>query len=78
MRLFVIHVAASGLLFFALVEMAFTLLMRLPERLEAERENEALRTYLEDPPRFFVPARLMRGVLLILRQHQRSTNRFET
>ena len=66
MRLFVILVAASGLLFFALVEMAFTLLMRLPERLEAERENEALRAYLDDPPRFFVPARLMRGVLLIL------------
>jgi CBS domain containing-hemolysin-like protein len=68
MPAFLILVAASGLLFFALVEMAFTLLMRLPERLEAERENEgdSLGAYLDDPLRFFVPARLMRGILLIL------------
>lgn len=68
MPAFFILVAASGLLFFALVEMAFTILMRLPERLEAERESEAasLRAYLEDPLRFFVPARLMRGLMLIL------------
>src|SRR5580765_242347 len=48
--------------------MAFTRLMRLPERLEAERESEgdALPSYLDDPMRFFVPARLMRGTLLIL------------
>jgi len=61
-------VAAAGLLFFALVEMAFTRLMRLPERLEAERESEddVLPVYLEDPMRFFVPARVMRGALLIL------------
>ena len=60
--------AASGLLFFALVEMAFTRLMRLPERLEAERESEGdgLTAYLEDPITFFVPARVMRGMLLIL------------
>jgi CBS domain containing-hemolysin-like protein len=61
-------VAALGLLFFALVEMAFTLLMRLPERLEAERESDgdALGPYLDDPLQFFIPARLMRGLLLIL------------
>jgi CBS domain containing-hemolysin-like protein len=61
-------VSAAGLLFFALVDMAFTLLMRLPERLEAERENGngALAAYLDDPLKFFVPARLMRGALLIL------------
>jgi CBS domain containing-hemolysin-like protein len=61
-------VAASGLLFFALVEMAFTLLMRLPERLEAERESDGgqLGAYLDDPVRFFVPARLLRGMLLIV------------
>ena len=61
-------VAVLGLLFFALVEIAFTLLMRLPERLEAEREseNDALTSYLDDPLRFFVPARLMRGMLLII------------
>ena len=48
---FLFFVAASGLLFFAVVEMAFTLLMRLPERLEAERESDgdALGTYLDDP-----------------------------
>ena len=65
---FLVLLAASGLLFFALVEMAFTRLMRLPERLEAERESEgaSLVAYLDDPLRFFVPARVMRGALLIL------------
>jgi putative hemolysin len=65
---FLVLVAAAGLLFFALVEMAFTRLMRLPERLEAEREseNDVLPVYLDDPMRFFVPARVMRGALLIL------------
>ena len=40
--------------------MAFTLLMRLPQRLEAERESDddALAPYLDDPLQFFVPARL--------------------
>ena len=58
---------AGGLLVLALVETAFGLLMRLPERLEAEREteSEALEAYLEDPIRFFVPARLLHGVLLV-------------
>lgn len=65
---FFILLASLGLLFFAVVEMAFTRLMRLPERLEAERESEddVLPAYLEDPTRFFVPARLMRGALLIV------------
>ena len=64
---FLALLAALGLLFFAVVEMAFTLLMRLPERLEAERESEAggLTAYLDDPLRFFIPARLMRGLLLV-------------
>jgi CBS domain containing-hemolysin-like protein len=59
---------AGGLLFLALVETAFGLLMRLPQRLEAERESEsgALTAYLEDPISFFVPARLLRGTLLVL------------
>src|SRR5262245_25715836 len=63
-----IFASALGLLFFAVVEMAFTLLMRLPQRLEAERESEgdALEAYLDDPLTFFVPARLMRGTLIIL------------
>jgi CBS domain containing-hemolysin-like protein len=65
---FLALVSASALLFFAVVEMAFTLLMRLPERLEAEREGEhgALALYLDDPLRFFVPARLLRGLFLIM------------
>jgi CBS domain containing-hemolysin-like protein len=42
--------------------------MRLPERLEAERESngDALGAYLDDPLRLFVPARLLRGFMLIL------------
>ncbi|HVQ41300.1 MAG TPA: hemolysin family protein [Vicinamibacterales bacterium] len=65
---FLALVSASALLFFAVVEMAFTLLMRLPERLEAERDGEhgALALYLDDPLRFFVPARLLRGLFLIM------------
>jgi len=68
MMAFLFLLAVSGLLFFSLVEMAFTLLMRLPERLEAERESEGggLASYLDDPLRFFVPARLLRGSLLVL------------
>jgi CBS domain containing-hemolysin-like protein len=64
----IVFIAAIGLLFFAVVEMAFTLLMRLPERLEAERESEGdtLAPYLADPLQFFVPARLVRGMLLIV------------
>jgi CBS domain containing-hemolysin-like protein len=63
---FLVFLTASGLLFFAVVETAFGLLMRLPQRIEAERESEgdALATYLEDPLKFFVPARVMRGMLL--------------
>src|SRR5262245_47338870 len=65
---FLVFLTASGLLFFAVVETAFGLLMRLPQRLEAERESEgdALATYLEDPLKFFVPARVMRGMLLAI------------
>jgi putative hemolysin len=63
-----IFVAAAGLLYFAVVETAFGLLMRLPRRLEAEREraHDALGAYLNDPITFFVPARLMRGTVLIV------------
>jgi CBS domain containing-hemolysin-like protein len=65
---FTILVSIVGLFFVGLVEMAFTLLMRLPQRLEAQRESEgaALEAYLEDPARFYVPARIIRGALLIL------------
>jgi len=67
MTAFLVLVAASALLVFAMIETAFTLLMRLPERLEAERESEGdgLAAYLDDPLRFFVPARVIRGGLLV-------------
>jgi CBS domain containing-hemolysin-like protein len=65
---FPILVSTLGLFFIGLVETAFTLLMRLPQRLEAERESDgsALEAYLQDPPSFFIPARILRGILLIL------------
>ena len=64
---FLALVCSLGLFFVALIEMAFTLLMRLPQRLEAERESEGpLEAYLDDPITFFIPARIMRGSLLIL------------
>src|SRR5690606_39064354 len=63
-----IVLASGGLLVLALIETAFGLLMRLPERLEAERETESevLTAYLDDPARFFVPAGLIHGTLLVL------------
>jgi CBS domain containing-hemolysin-like protein len=61
-----VALTAGGLLILALLEAAFGVLMRLPERLEAEREaeNGALSTYLDDPLKFFVPARILFGTLL--------------
>ena len=46
---------------------AFSLLMRLPQRLSAERDErlDALGPYLEDPLRLFVPARLLEGLVLV-------------
>ena len=63
-----VFLASAAMLGFAVIETAFALLMRLPERLEAEREqaNDGLTAYLDDPLRFFIPARLIRGVLLIV------------
>ena len=66
MTAFFILLAASGLLLFAIVEVAFTRLMRLQDRLEAERGSDALGAYLDDPLRFFIPARLIRGGLLVV------------
>jgi CBS domain containing-hemolysin-like protein len=62
-----IFLGAAAMLGFAVVETAFGLLMRLPQRLEAERAraNSALGAYLEDPLKFFIPARIMQGLLLI-------------
>jgi putative hemolysin len=63
-----VFVVVCGMAYLAVIETAFGVLMRLPERLEAEREGGAdgLTAYLEDPLKLFVPARFMRGVLLIL------------
>jgi CBS domain containing-hemolysin-like protein len=63
-----VTLAAAGLLFFSLLETAFGLFMRLPERLEAEREGDhgPLQAYLDDPLKFFVPVRLLRGSMLVL------------
>jgi CBS domain containing-hemolysin-like protein len=63
-----VTLTVAGLLFVALVETAFGLLMRLPQRLEAERdtESDALSAYLDDPITFFLPARLLRGTLIVL------------
>ena len=63
-----VFLAACGMLYFAVVETAFGVLMRLPQRLDVERESDrdALGVYLDDPLKFFVPARLMRGLLLIV------------
>jgi CBS domain containing-hemolysin-like protein len=50
------------------VQAAFSALMRLPLRLSAERNgaNETLLAYLEEPRLFFVSARLMLGIVLVL------------
>jgi CBS domain containing-hemolysin-like protein len=64
---FFVLLTAMALLFLSLVETAFSILMRLPERLDAQRENEgsALVAYLDDPLRFFVPIRVLRGTALL-------------
>jgi magnesium and cobalt exporter, CNNM family len=63
-----VFLTAAAMLGFAVIEMAFGLLMRLPQRIEAERESDiaGLKPYLDDPLRFFIPARLMRGLLLVI------------
>ncbi|MCC7186883.1 MAG: HlyC/CorC family transporter [Acidobacteria bacterium] len=63
-----VFVVFGAMAYLAVIETAFGVLMRLPERLEAERESAAdgLTSYLEDPLKLFVPARFMRGLLLIL------------
>ncbi len=61
-----VFLASLGILYVALVETAFGVLMRLSWRLEAERDrDDALRGYLEDPLTLFVPLRLMHGLLLV-------------
>ncbi len=62
----VLFLALAGMLYAAVVETAFGVLMRLPHRLEAEHDQDhRLRTFLEDPIKLFVPARIVRGGLLV-------------
>jgi len=62
----VLFLALAGMLYAAVVETAFGVLMRLPHRLEAEHdEDHRLRAFLEDPIKLFVPARVVRGGLLV-------------
>jgi CBS domain containing-hemolysin-like protein len=63
-----VFVVCLGIVFLAVVETAFGALMRLPQRLEAERESDGnpLGRYLDDPLTLFVPARILRGLLLVL------------
>jgi len=62
----VLFLAVAGMLYAAVVETAFGVLMRLPHRLEAEHdEDHRLRAFLEDPIKLFVPARIVRGALLV-------------
>jgi CBS domain containing-hemolysin-like protein len=64
---FLVLLMGTVLLFLSLVETAFSVLMRLPERLDAEREHEGsvLVAYLDDPLKFFVPVRVLRGTALV-------------
>ena len=52
----------------ATMELAFGLMVRLSERVSAERgvEHKSLATYLEDPLRLFVATRLLRAVLFAM------------
>ena len=62
----VLFLAVAGMLYAAVVETAFGVLMRLPHRLEAEHdEDHRLRAFLDDPIKLFVPARIVRGGLLV-------------
>jgi CBS domain containing-hemolysin-like protein len=63
-----VFVVCLAIVYCAVVETAFGALMRLPLRLEAERESEGdpLSAYLDDPLTLFVPARILRGSLVVL------------
>ncbi|RPJ72752.1 MAG: HlyC/CorC family transporter [Acidobacteria bacterium] len=63
-----IFLLACLLVFLGTVDAAFSALMRLSLRLLAERNGraEALRPYLEEPARFYVPSRLLTGATVVL------------
>lgn len=62
----ILFLCLAGMLYAAIVETAFGVLMRLPHRIDAERARDArLGAFLEDPMKLFVPARILRGGLLV-------------
>src|SRR4051812_7136932 len=62
----ILFLCLAGMLYAATVETAFGVLMRLPHRIDAERARDSrLATFLEDPMKLFVPARILRGALLV-------------
>jgi putative hemolysin len=62
----ILFLCLAGMLYAAVVETAFGVLMRLPHRIDAERARDPkLAAFLEDPITLFVPARILRGGLLV-------------
>ena len=61
----ILFLVGCAVVYVASIESAFGAMVRLPERLTAERDarHESLTTYLEDPLRLYVVTRLLRGVL---------------
>ena len=61
----ILFLVGCAVVYVASIEFAFGAMVRLPERLTAERDarHESLTTYLEDPLRLYVVTRLLRGVL---------------
>ena len=61
----ILFLVGCAIVYVASIESAFGAMVRLPERLTAERDarHESLTTYLEDPLRLYVVTRLLRGVL---------------
>ena len=69
MRPLVFLVLACGLMYVGIIQMAFSVLMRLPLRLNAERAErhgrvEGLGYYLDDPLRLFLPAMFLQAVVV--------------
>jgi putative hemolysin len=64
----VLFLLAFATSFLGAVEAAFSALMRLSLRLMAERggRNDRLGRYLDDPPRLFVPVRILIGAATVL------------
>jgi CBS domain containing-hemolysin-like protein len=64
----VLFLVGCATVFLGVIQAAFSLLMRLSLRLMAERggRSDRLGQYLDDPPRLFVPVRLLLGLFTVL------------